>query len=162
RGRLMHDAEIGVWRYDPEAELYHFPSELALGHARINEPVPLAVLRLIQHPDDQATDDAIRDRLTREEGSAEAEMRYRTADGGCRPLRVPYRPGRKLKSGRYEMYGLSQNVTALAEARDEANVSAQRLKLAVTAAKAGVFAYDYPSNSYWLSPEAQDLAGPLA
>ena len=80
RARLMHDAEVGIWRYDPEAELYHFPSELALGHARIDEPVPLDVLRMIQHPDDQAIDDAIRDRLTREEGAAEAEMRYRTAE----------------------------------------------------------------------------------
>src|SRR5258708_4741905 len=77
RGRLMHDAEIGIWRYDPEAELYYFPSELALGHAEIDKPVPLNVLRLIQHPDDQATDHAIRERLTREEGVAEAEMRYK-------------------------------------------------------------------------------------
>jgi signal transduction histidine kinase len=162
RGRLMHDAEIGVWRYDPEAEIYHFPSELALGHAQISEPVPLAVLRLIQHPDDQAKDDAIRDRLTREEGVAEAEMRYKTGDGGWRHLRVLYRSGRKLKSGRYEMYGLSQNVTALAEARDEANAAAQRLKLAVTAARAGVCGFDYIKWEFWGSPEFRDLMGPQA
>src|SRR6185312_3990962 len=24
RSRLMHDAEVGIWRYDPEVELYHF------------------------------------------------------------------------------------------------------------------------------------------
>ena len=35
RGRLMHDAEVGVWRYDPDAGVYHFPSELALGHDNI-------------------------------------------------------------------------------------------------------------------------------
>jgi signal transduction histidine kinase/CheY-like chemotaxis protein len=162
RGRLMHDGEIGVWRYDPEAQVYHFPSELALGHANIAEPVPLDVLRLIQHPDDQAIDNEIRERLTREEGAAESEMRYRTSEGGWTHLRVLYRSGRKLKSGRYEMYGLSQNVTALAEARDEANISSQRLKLALTAAKAGVFAFDYATDSYWISQEAKDLVGDAA
>src|SRR6185369_6394626 len=115
----------------PDAEAYHFPSELSLGHAQIQEPIPLAVLQMIQHPDDRPVDDAIRERLTREEGSAEADMRYLTAEGGWKHLRVLYRSGRKLRSGRYEMYGLSQNVTDLAEARDEANVSAQRLKLAL-------------------------------
>lgn len=162
RGRLMHDAEVGVWRYDPEAELYHFPSELALGHAQIDEPVPLSVLRLIQHPDDQVIDDAIRDRLTREEGAAESEMRYRTGDGGWRHLRVLYRSGRKLKSGRYEMYGLSQNVTALAAARDEATTSAQRLNLALTAAGAGVCGFDYVTREFWASQEFRDLMGAQA
>jgi signal transduction histidine kinase len=159
RGRLMHDAEVGIWRYDPDAEVYHFPSELALGHGGNQEPVPLAVLQLIQHEADRAADNAIRDRLTREEGAAEAEMRYRTGDGGWRRLRVLYRSGRKLRSGRYEMYGLSQNVTDLAQARDEANASAERLKLALTAARAGVFGFDYAKGEYWLSPEFRDLVG---
>jgi len=159
RSRLMHDAEVGVWRYDPEVELYHFPTELALGHAAIQEPVPLAVLQSIQHEDDRAIDDAIRERLTREEGADEALMRYRTGDGGWRYLRVLYRTGRRLKSGRYEMYGLSQNVTDLAHARDEANAGAQQLKLALTAARAGVFVYDYARETYWLSPQARDLVG---
>ncbi|WP_372785509.1 ATP-binding protein [Phenylobacterium sp.] len=162
RSRLMHDAEIGVWRYDPDAELYHFPSELALGHGGNQDPVPLAILRLIQHDDDRDKDTAIRDRLTAEEGTDEAEMRYRTGEGDMRHLRVLYRSGRKLKSGRYEMYGISQNVTALAQARDEANTSAQRLKLALTAARAGVFGYDYKTGDYWMSPEFRELLGPTA
>jgi signal transduction histidine kinase/CheY-like chemotaxis protein len=159
RGRLMHDAEVGIWRYDPDAELYHFPSELALGHGGNQEPVPVATLELIQHEDDRPIDAAIRERLTREEGAAEADMRYRTGDGGWRILRVLYRSGRKLRSGRYEMYGLSQNVTDLAQARDDANASAGRLKLALTAARAGVFGYDYARGEYWLSPEFRDLMG---
>ena len=159
RGRLMHDAEVGIWRYDPDAEVYHFPSELSLGHGGNQEPVPLATLQLIQHEDDRATDTAIRDRLTREEGTAEADMRYRTGDGGWRHLRVLYRSGRKLRSGRYEMYGISQNVTDLAQARDDANGSARRLKLALAAARAGVFGYDYAKREYWVSPEFRDLMG---
>ena len=128
RGRLMHDAEVGIWRYDPDTGLYHFPSELSLGHGGGNQdPVPVHVLQSIQHEDDRATDTAIRERLTTEEGTDEALIRYRTGDGGWRHLRVLYRSGRKLKSGHYEMYGLSQNVTDLAQARDDANTSTSRL-----------------------------------
>ena len=159
RGRLMHDAEVGIWRYDPDAQVYHFPSELALGHAPSLEPVPLALLQTIQHEDDRPVDDAIRERLTREEGSAEADMRYLTAEGGWKHLRVLYRSGRKLRSGRYEMYGLSQNVTDLALARDEANLSAQQLKLALAGARAGVLGRDYARNTFWFSQELRDLVG---
>src|ERR1700728_779400 len=70
REALMHAAEVGVWRYDPDTELYQFSSELSLGHADAGPPVPLEVLRRLQHPDDIAVDDAVRDRLTREGGAA--------------------------------------------------------------------------------------------
>jgi signal transduction histidine kinase len=162
RGRLMQDAEVGIWRYDPIEQLYYFPTELSLGHADIDKPVPLDVLRLIQHPDDRATDEAIRERLTRAEGMAEAEMRYRDATGGWRHLRVLYRSGRKLKSGRYELYGISQNVTALAAARDEATSAAQRLNLALTAARAGVCGFDYVNREFWASDEFRELMGEKA
>jgi signal transduction histidine kinase len=120
RDGLMHAAEVGVWRYDPDLELYHFSSELSLGHADAGPPVPVRVLQNLQHPDDVAVDDAIRERLTHEEGVAEAEMRYRDGRGTYRHLQVHYRSGEQLPSGRYMMYGISQNVTALAQARDEA------------------------------------------
>jgi signal transduction histidine kinase len=123
REELMHAAEVGVWRYDPDTELYQFSSELSLGHADAGPPVPLAVLRQIQHPDDVAIDDAVRGRLTREGGAAEAEMRYRDGQGAYRHLQVHYRGGEQLPSGRHMMYGISQNVTALAQARDEAKTA---------------------------------------
>src|SRR3569623_1005612 len=104
RGRLMHDAEDGVWRYDPDAEINHFPRELALGHAGAQQPVPLAVLQSFLHEDDRPIDTVVRDRLTREEGSDEALIRYRTGDGGWRHLRVLYRSGRKLKSGFFVLF----------------------------------------------------------
>ena len=123
RDGLMHAAEVGVWRYDPDTELYQFSSELSLGHADAGPPVPLAVLQNLQHPDDIAVDDAVRERLTREEGVAETEMRYRDGKGAYRHLQVHYRSGEQLPSGRYMMYGISQNVTALAQARDEAKTA---------------------------------------
>jgi len=123
REELMHAAEVGVWRYDPDRELYQFSSELSLGHADAGPPVPLAILLRLQHPDDVAIDTAIRDRLTREGGLAEAEMRYLDATGDWRYLQVHYRTGEQLPSGRFPMYGISQNVTALALARDAANTA---------------------------------------
>ena len=162
RERLKQDAAIGLWRYDPDAKAYHFQSEISQGHAGAAAPVPLAHLQLIQHPDDRDIDTAIRDRLTREEGSAEAELRYLTAEGAWWHSRVVYRSGRRLKSGLYELYGLSQNVTALAEARDAATTNAQKLNLALMAAGAGVCGIDLPDGKFWASQEFQDLLGPDA
>ncbi len=160
RDRLMNDAEVGTWRYDPDAELYHFSAELALGHNGISEPVPLAVLRKIQHPDDMAKDAAIRERITAEGGSAEGEMRYRDGGGGWKTLRVHYRAGRKLPSGKFEMFGISQNVTELAKARDHADMVSGRLELAMGAAKTGVFEIDLKTGDRWASDHFKDLVGP--
>ena len=160
--QLMHDAEVGTWRYDPDSDSYRFSSELSLGHEETGEPVPTSTLALLQHPDDVRTDADIRERITREGGAAEAEMRYRTAAGDFTHLHVHYRSGRRLPSGRYEMLGVSQSITSLARARDEANANAQRLKLALQAAKAGVFEYDYARNDFWMSPELEAMIGPEA
>src|SRR5579871_5321832 len=68
RDRLMMDAEVGTWRYDPDAQLYYFSDELSLGHQKALKGVPLETLCKIQHPDDVAKDSAIRDRLIAEGG----------------------------------------------------------------------------------------------
>jgi signal transduction histidine kinase/CheY-like chemotaxis protein len=161
RAKLMRDAEVSIWRFDPDAEVYHFSSEVAVDHRAIPDPLPLATLRLLQHPDDRDMETAIIERLTGEEGAAEADIRYRLDDGDWRYQRVLYRSGRKLRSGRYEMYGLGQNVTDLALARDAANASAQRLNLALTAGRAGVLGYDYAKREYWFSQELRNLVGEM-
>ena len=159
RDQLMADAEVGTWLYDPDRGIYFFSSELALGWAESTEGVPTEVLEQVQHEDDQAKDREIRERLTRHGGQAEAEMRYRSADGGWKHLRVLYRAGKQTPSGRYEMYGISQNISPQAQARDEATASTQRLKLALNAANAGVFEFDYATRSFWLSQELRHLVG---
>ncbi|MDO8914016.1 MAG: ATP-binding protein [Phenylobacterium sp.] len=159
RDPLMSDAEVGTWLYDPDRDLYFFSSELAFGWEEFVEGVPTEVLQQIQHRDDQAKDSEIRERVTRLGGQAETEMRYRTPDGGWKHLRVLYRAGKQTPSGRYEMYGISQNISPQAQARDEATASTQRLKLALNAANAGVFEFDYAKRSFWLSPELRALVG---
>ena len=162
RDGLMHDAEVGTWRYDPNAELYYFSSELTQGYEDATPAVNLATMALIQHPDDIAKDAAIRLRITHEGGSAVDEIRYISPQGGWRHLRVHYRAGVRTASGLYEMCGLSQDVTPLAQARDAANVNAQRLRLALTAAGAGVFEYDYALQRFWYSSELATITGPEA
>ena len=162
RARLMHDAEIGTWWYDPDHDTYCFPSELSLGYAGTGKPMPRETLQRLQHRDDRVIDDDIRERITREGGTAEAEVRYRTADGGWSHLRVFYRSGERLPSGRYAMHGVSQSITSLAIARDEARTNAQRLDLALKASGAGVFEYDYKTRAYWLSPKFLALIGATA
>ncbi|MDP3740431.1 MAG: ATP-binding protein [Hyphomonadaceae bacterium] len=162
RDQLMMDAAVGTWRYDPDSQVYTFSSELSLGHQDAGKPVPLDILRKIQHPEDVAKDAAIRDRLTTQGGSAVGEMRMRAGDGSWITLRVHYRSGRKLPSGRLEMFGLSQNVTDLAVARDQADIVSERLELAMSAANAGVYEIDMRSTGRWSSEQFKALAGPEA
>jgi signal transduction histidine kinase/ActR/RegA family two-component response regulator len=159
RDRLMLDAEVGTWRYDPDKELYYFSSELSLGYESISEPVPRERLKLIQHPGDIEKDTAICERLTTEGGSAVGECRYRKAAGGWTTLRVHYRSGRKLPSGKFEMFGISQNVSELADARDQSDLISGRLELAMAAADAGVFEIDMLTGKRWSSDQFQQLAG---
>jgi hypothetical protein len=64
-------------------------------------------------------------------------------------LRVHYRAGRRLASGKYETFGISQNVTELAVARDTADLMSVRLELAMAAANAGVYAIDLRTGQRW-------------
>jgi len=159
RDRLLFDAKIGTWRYDPDGEVYFFSSELSLGYEGAGQPVPVPALQAIQHPDDQARDAEIRDRISREGGSDSAEIRYRDASGSWTHLHVHYRASRRTASGKFEMFGISQNVTPIAAARDDASRSSKRLTFALNAAQGGAFEYDYATQSLWMSPEFEALFG---
>jgi PAS domain S-box-containing protein len=159
RDQLMYDAEVGVWNYNPEAESFVFSHAINLGYPETGEPVPAAVLQQIQHPRDAGKDSEIRDRIVRDGGLGESEMRYLHASGAWQHLKVRYRAGRKLPSGQYEMLGISQNITPLANARDQASAAAARLRLALNSAKAGVCEFDYRKNTFWGSPEFIQLTG---
>jgi len=57
----------------------------------------------------------------------------------------------------YVVHG--RDVTALVAARREAQLGAERLKMALEAARAGVFEIDYEARSFWCSPEFEALIG---
>jgi len=149
RTSLMRDAGIDMWRYDPDQRIYHVSDNGEDAHASF----PLESVAAFLHPDDTADDDEIRERLTHHGGTGRKELRRSDENGAWRHMQVNFRSGRRTASGLYEMYGLSQDVTAVAAARDEAQEAAKRLKLALHAARAGVFECDYETSSVWLSPE---------
>jgi len=156
RDQLLIDGKIGTWRYDPDAELYYFSTELSLGHEGAGSGVPVKLLQLLQHPEDSAKDTAIRERITREGGSAQAEIRYREASGGWTHLNVHYRAGRRLPSGSYEMYGISQNITDVAMARDEASRLSEQLAEALRQAD-----YANRTKTEFLANMSHELRTPL-
>ncbi len=156
RDRLLLDGKIGTWRYDPDAELYYFSSELNLGHPGAGSAVPVALLQLLQHPDDKDRDTEIRERITRDGGTANAEMRYREGDGSWTHLNVHYRSGRQRPSGRYEMFGISQDITAVALARDEANQLSRQLTDALRQAD-----YANRTKTEFLANMSHELRTPL-
>lgn len=160
RDKLLMDGKIGTWQYDPDADIYIFSNELSLGHEGIGDPVPTSLLLQIQHPDDREKDSAIRKRITTEGGTARDEIRYMEADGGWAYLLVHYRAGQRTPSGRYRMFGISQDVTAVATARDEANRNSRRLEFALSAAQSVVFEYRYDSKTFWTSESLSDFLGP--
>jgi len=162
RDQLMHDAEIGAWSYHPDDDTFVFQNAINLGYPDSREAIPADMLRQIQHPRDVGLDTDIRERITRDRGVANAEMRYLHAAGDWHHLKVHYRSGRKLPSGRYEMLGISQNITPLANTRDQASATASRLKLALTSAKAGVCEFNYRRQTFWGSPEFHALTGRVA
>ena len=160
RDKLLMDGKIGTWQYDPDTDIYVFSHELSLGHEGIGDPVPTSLLLLLQHPDDQEKDAAIRHRITTEGGTAKEEIRYLEADGSWTHLLVHYRAGQRTPSGKYRMFGISQDVTAVARARDSANRNSQRLEFALTAAQSVVFDYRYDSNTFWTSGSLSDFLDP--
>jgi PAS domain S-box-containing protein len=157
--QLLEEAQIGVWRFDPDTQTYLFASALSLGYDLASRAVPIERLRMIQHRDDAEKDAEIRDRVTTVGGSGETEMRYKHANGEWVHLRTHYRSGRHLPSGRYEMFGITQNITPQAVARDAAKTYADRLTLALKAARGAVFEYDYRKKTFWSSTEFAAMIG---
>ena len=60
------------------------------------------------------------------------------------------------------MFGVSQNVTELAAARDNAAIASERLELAMSSAKAGVYEIDMRSGQRWSSEQFCEMAGEAA
>ncbi|HEY3696835.1 hybrid sensor histidine kinase/response regulator [Phenylobacterium sp.] len=159
RDRLMDQAEVGYGRFDPDLEVYIYRD--ADGGMDTAARIDLASVMARLHPDDAVTETAVRELLVAEGGSAENEVRFRQP-GGWAHRRTHHLSGRRMPSGRYEVYSLTQDITALALARDEAKAAAQQLKLALTSARAGVFAVDFPSNSFAPSAEFMAMVAPEA
>ena len=89
------------------------------------------------HQDDVDKDRQVRERLALQGGTATLHLRRRKPDGTWRHTLAQFTSGRRLPSGKYEIFGLSQNITELVNARDQAATMHDRLEIAMSAASAG-------------------------
>jgi PAS domain S-box-containing protein len=84
---------------------------------------------------------------------------YTDDNGQVRWLSCEYRPVRDLGDRPIGYFVHANDVTPLMDARREAQANAERLKLALGAARAGVSEFDFAAKTQWFSPEFQDIVG---
>ena len=87
------------------------------------------------------------------------EATYLGADGRQRWLNCEFRPVRELDDRPIGYFVHANDVTPLMDARREAQTNAERLKLALGAARAGVSEFDFAAKTQWFSPEFNEIVG---
>jgi PAS domain S-box-containing protein len=172
RKMLGASAGIGIWSYDPVKQQLWWSDELLamVGLTREELATPEHAYALMPARD-RARMRKLLDHAVCSGESMQTEHRVR-ARGGWRTVRVTVRtlPGR---GGLHILKGISEDITELADARDaarrgeqqmrkaraEAQANADRLKLALEAADAGVYEIDHVRKTFWASPEFKRLTG---
>ena len=89
----------------------------------------------------------------------EQEEPYRDSAGRVRWIQCEYRPFKAMDGELIGYVVHGRDVSSLVAARGEAQLNAERLKMALEAARAGVFEIDYDSRAFWCSPEFEALIG---
>ena len=172
RSMLAEAAGIGTWSYEPREGRVHWSDDILslLGWRaeEIGDPEDFyAIVDPVQR-------DSMREAITHsvmEGGGATIEHRIRAKDGRWLTMRATYRTERRGKL--FALQGISQDVTALAHARDaaragearvqalmeQAQIDAWRQELALSAADAGAFEIDHDQRSFWASEQFTRLIG---
>jgi len=170
---ILNQAGIGVWRWEPGIGLAWTPEDGILGRSAQGGFNQLQDFIDLCHPDDR---DRVAEQLNAASGQGGAgcfEHRMRGENGRWRHMRISYQSEQRSSGGLHALFGIAQDITELAEARDaalrveqqvrglmeESRVNARRLKLALGAAQAGVFEIDHEAESFWCSPEFVLLIG---
>ena len=159
RAFLFDAAGVTGVHYDPDTELHSVTNESADVLGRSGVTFSIAEFDAATHPEDMPKTVAAWQRVIMEGATEELEIRSPKAAGGWSRLRLLMRPGRRMASGKYEVFTLSQDVTDLAEARDQAQAQARQLSLALHAAKAAVFEVDFRHRTVDYSQDYIQLTG---
>jgi PAS domain S-box-containing protein len=125
---LREEAGIYVWRFDPAANRYVVDDDLAKAGApgtSGRRVLTADEMNAEIHPDDQGrvSENFIRTILTGE--PRVVEYRHFRAEGGWARLRAAWRGAHQQANGHWEVVGITQDVTQLAEARDTALEAAE-------------------------------------
>ncbi|WP_310541248.1 ATP-binding protein, partial [Phenylobacterium sp.] len=169
---LGASAGIGIWEFDLAANTIWWSEELVelIGFDPQVTWTPDRFYELI-HPRDL---EPMRRAMAKsfETGQpAKIEHRIR-AHGRWMTMRVTVRPERRAGNV-YCLKGISEDITALAKARDaarrgeqqmrrarrEVQATASRLNLALQAAEAGAYEIDHVKKTFWCSPEFERITG---
>jgi PAS domain S-box-containing protein len=126
RSCVAKAAGVASWRLHPETGAFSFDynSSLLSAHTGVRLDTFETLKRLVQ-PDDLADLVAWRESVTTQGGSGEFVICFVNADGKSLHYKVSYRT-EPHASGLHTIHGLSQDITAVAEARDQA-MRAERL-----------------------------------
>ncbi|HLK25152.1 MAG TPA: ATP-binding protein [Caulobacteraceae bacterium] len=132
-GLLRESAGVTIWRYDPDRDQYEInPDMRRPGRAESEEEGQR--VRAGVHPEDaERLSKAWLDTLA--SGKVHVrEYRERLPDGAWRHVRSAFQGVRPLASGRWEVIGVTQDVTDIAKTRDAAR-QGEQAALAAAAAK---------------------------
>jgi len=126
---LRSAAKVYTWRFDPDTGRYLVDRALdALGGSLVRQDLSVEDMTAEIHPDDQKTVGRAF-RLSLRTGETQTVWyRHARDDGGWSRYRSTWRGGRLGREGRYEILGLTQDMTELAEARDAALQGEQAAK----------------------------------
>ncbi len=122
-GELLRDAiGLTLWRFDPQRRLYDMDADLSRPFGASDSPLvePANAVAAIIHPDDSARVSKAFRRAVASGEPGGAEYRHQLADGRWARCRVAWRGIRPTASGPWQMIGVTQDVTELADARDAA------------------------------------------
>lgn len=169
---LSEAAGIGTWSYEPRGDRIEWSDDiLALCGWAADDIGTTAKFLAVVAPEDLPAVDAVFTRgVTTGEG-ATLEHRLVTADGRWLTMRATFRTEPRGKV--FALKGISQDVSALAEARDaardgerrvqvlmeQARMDAWRQELALGAADAGAFEIDHRARAFWASEQFFRLVG---
>ncbi len=87
------------------------------------------------------------------------EDRFTDSQGNAHWVRWEARPWRDSSGEIRGMLAFVDDVSAVSLAKREAQANARRLKLALSAADAGVYEIDHVNKTFWVSPEFKRLIG---
>jgi PAS domain S-box-containing protein len=126
RSSMAKAAGVASWRIHPETGAFSFDynSSLLSEHTGVWLDT-FETLKRLAHPDDLAALVALRETVATQGGSGEFVIRFVNADGKSLHYKISYRT-EPHASGLHTIHGLSQDITAVAEARDQA-MRAERL-----------------------------------
>ena len=159
RTLLAESAGVASWTFDPETDLISWSRELEtiLGHSSAGHETLEGFVQLV-HPSDQGLVLTHMREAIRNGGSGVFEHRVLDQAGDCARFRVTYRTEPHL-SGRFTFYGLCQNITEIAEARDAALMSERQVGQLVEGAPFAAAMYDKGLRHIVVSPRWPSVFG---